>query len=331
MFNRARIILTLFYSAIFLACFWVFSFGLYAWMEKSFEVEVGEQMMQHPSPPGSDLGEIVIDINEKALDQLYFILVVLNTLFLTIIPMLSWFLTGQTLAPVQRAHEVQRQFVSDAAHELRTPLTIVQSEIEITLKKVRSADEYRAALASNRQEIIRLSELAERLLFLARHDDGQEQLVYASIDLTDLVGEVLAQHRTPLKEKDIALAFAPSEESVTVKGDRLLLARLFANLIDNAIKYTPCGGRIAATIDVQDAKASVEIADTGIGIAPDLHNKIFARFTRADASRGETKGYGVGLAICHAIAEKHGGTITVTSSPGQGSTFKVTLARTQST
>lgn len=327
MFSKARIRLTLLYSAVFLACFWAFSFGLYIWSERSFEVEIGEKMAQNTSAAGVDLGEIVIDINEVALDQLKFGLIMLNLLLLFIIPAVSWYLTGKAFEPVRKAHEMQRQFVADASHELRTPLTIVQSEMEMALKKERCAGEYRAVLQSSQQEIMRLSDLAERLLFLARHDDGQDKLVFESIDLTDLVSTVLAAHRTPLGEKGLFLAFNPPEESVTVEGDPLMLSRLFANLVDNAIKYTPNGGRIAVTIMVREAKVLVEIADTGIGLGPELHEKIFARFTRADASRGETKGHGLGLAICRAIAERHAGTITVASSPGQGSTFTVTLPR----
>ena len=329
MFSRTRIRLTLLYSAVFLACFWAFSLGVYEWVERSFEVEIGEKLMQRPSPEGTgaDLGEIVIDINETALDRLYFILGALNILLLPVIPAVSWVLTGSALEPVRKAHEMQRQFVSDAAHELRTPLTIVQGEMEMALNKERTPEDYRAVLTSGRQEILRLSDLAERLLFLARHDDGKDRLVFESVDLTDLVSAVLAAHRAPFAEKNLALKFNPPEESVAVEGDAQMLSRLFANLVDNAIKYTAGAGCIAVTIAAREAKAMVEIADSGIGIAPDLHEKIFARFTRADSSRGETKGHGLGLAICRAIAERHNGTIIVASSSGQGSVFKVTLPR----
>ena len=329
MFNEARIRLTLLYSTVFLACFWAFSFGLYTYTEQSFEVEVGEKMMQGASREGAgvDLGETVVDINETPLDRLYFILLVLNAVFLFIIPALSWVLTGKALQPVRKAHEIQRQFVSDAAHELRTPLTIMQSELEFALTTMRSPEDYRAVLASSRQEIERLSALAERLLFLARHDDGQDRLVFESVDLTDLVSTVLAAHRKPILEKGLSLAFNPPDESVTVRGDRLMLSRLFDNLVDNAIKYTPLGGGIAASITLQEKKAVVDIADTGIGIALEFRERIFTRFARADPSRGETKGHGLGLAISRVIAERHCGAISAASAPGQGSTFTVTLPR----
>ncbi len=327
MFDEARIRLTLLYSAVFLACFWAFSFGLYEYTEQSFEIEIGEKMMQRPSLEGANLGEIVVDINETALDRLYFILVVLNSLFLFIIPAISWVLTGRALEPVRKAHEMQRQFVSDAAHELRTPLTIVQGELEIALRNVRSPEEYRAVLASSQQEIERLSALAESLLFLARHDDGQDRLVFENIDLTDLVSTVLAAHRKPIFEKGLGLVFNPPDESVTVRGDPPMLSRLFRNLVDNAIKYTPPGGRIDASITLREKTAVVDITDTGIGIAPEFRERIFTRFARADASRGETKGYGLGLAISRASAVRHGGAITVAPAPGQGSTFTVILPR----
>ena len=329
MFDKARIRLTLLYSAVFLACFWAFSFGLYAYTEQRFEIEVGEKLMQRPSLGGAstDLGETVVDINETALDRLYFILVVLNALLLFIIPAISWVLTGKALEPVRKAHETQRQFVSDAAHELRTPLTIVQGELEVALMSARSTEDYRAVLASSRQEIERLSALAERLLFLARHDDGQDRPVFESVDLTDLVSTVLAAHRKPILEKGLDLVFNPPDDSVIVSGDRLMLSRLFDNLVDNAIKYTPPDGRIAASITLREKAATVDIADTGIGIALAFRERLFTRFARADPSRGETKGYGLGLAISRVIAERHGGAISAASTPGQGSTFTVTLPR----
>ena len=328
MFNRARIRLTVLYSLVFLACFWAFSIGLYELVQASFEVEIGEKLPQSSAPGvpgGADLGELVVDINEKPLDRLYSVLVWLNGIVAGVVPVLSWFLTGKALEPVRRAHEAQRQFVSDAAHELRTPLTIVLGEMEVALKKERSAGDYRAVLLSSQQEIARLSDLAERLLFLARHDDGKDTLVLESVDLTDLVSGVLAAHRQPIADKQLGLSFDPPEDSVTVEGDPLLLSRLVANLLDNAIKYTPRGGRITAGIRSEDSRVLIEIADTGIGLAKDWHEKIFARFTRADASRGETRGHGLGLAICRAIAERHNGAITVASSPGKGSTFTVSL------
>ena len=143
MFDTARVRLTLLYSAIFLACFWAFSFGLFTYTEQSFEVEIGEKIMQRPplESAGADPGETVVDINETALDRLYFILVVLNTLLLFIIPAICWVLTGKALEPVRKAHEMQRQFVSDAAHELRTPLTIVQGELEVALMSARSTED----------------------------------------------------------------------------------------------------------------------------------------------------------------------------------------------
>jgi signal transduction histidine kinase len=327
MFSQARVRLTLLFSAVFLICFWVFSTGLYLWVERSFEIEVGEKVaqIQRANVPSADPGETIVDINETALDQLYFVLVAMNLIMLLVIPAVSWILTGKALAPVRQAHERQRQFVADAAHELRTPLTILRSELEIALNKGRSADEYLSTLASSQQEIARLSDLTEKLLFLARHDDGQHSMDFAAVDLTDLLGRVLVAHRTLLVQKGLTLNFIPSEESVSVHGDAMLLTRLFANLIDNAIKYTASGGRIDVTVKGLDGRISVDVADTGIGIDPQHHQNIFARFTRIDASRGEAPGHGLGLAICRTIAERHHGSIKLVSEPRRGSTFTVVL------
>lgn len=269
--------------------------------------------------------EVVLDIHELALDRLEIALIVLNVVLLVVIPAVSWYLTGRALEPVRRSHDAQRQFVSDAAHELRTPLTIIQSEIEVALKQTRPIDDYRAALASNLQEVKRLAELVERLLFLAKDDDGIDKLHDKQVDLTDLLSTALALHRVPLEEKRLFLEFQPAEESVTVLGDEMMLSMMFGNLIDNAIKYTESGGTIAVAIHSRKPYVQVQIVDTGVGIAPELHGKIFDRFARADASRGQSKGHGLGLSICNAIAKRHRGSVSVNSTQGQGSTFTVVL------
>ncbi len=327
MFSKARVSLTRIYSIIFLSCFWIFSLGLFAWMEFSF---IDEESNKFANPSLSENADaawkgVVLDIHELALDRLEIALIVLNIVLLIVIPAVSWYLTGRALEPVRRSHEAQRQFVSDAAHELRTPLTIIQSEIEVALHQSRQSDDYRSALTSNLHEVKRLSELVERLLFLAKHDDGIHTLLDKQIDLTDLLSTVLALHRVPLEEKQILLEFNPAEDSVTVLGDETMLAMMFGNLIDNAIKYSGTGGRIAVTIRSRMPNVEVQIVDTGIGIASELHEKIFDRFTRADISRGQSKGHGLGLSICNAIANRHQGAVSVTSTPGHGSTFTVVL------
>ncbi len=327
MFRKARIRLTAQYSAVFLICFWAFSLGIKLWMDKFLEVDVGEALMKIPfiKLSGIDLGDVVPDINEAALDQLQFIMVILNLALLVIIPVLCWYLTGKVLEPVRQAHDAQRQFVSDAAHELRTPLTIIQGEIEVALKKARQPDEYRAVLASSRQELRHLAALSERLLFLARQDDGQEPLRREAIDLTDMVSSILASYRGPLAEKAISLRFVPAEDSISIAGDPMMLSRLISNLMDNAIKFTPRDGCITVTLSLAGKEAVIDVSDTGIGIAPEMQDKIFDRFARADDSRGETKGFGLGLSICRTIATRHGGAISVFSTPGKGSTFSLRL------
>ena len=326
MFSKARISLTWIYSLVFLACFWAFSLGLVAWMELSFHDDVSDQVVAKSSPEvaNADWRGVAVDLNEIALDRLEFSVVVLNVVLLFVIPSLSWYLTGKALEPVRRSHEAQRQFVSDAAHELRTPLTIIRSEIEMALKRERTSEDYGEALVSNLEEVTRLSELVERLLFLAKHDDEKDQSAFESIDLTDLLSSVLARYRIPFAERQLLLEFKPAEKSVLVLGDAIMLAMMFGNLVDNAIKFTEINGTITVSMELREAKVVIEIVDTGIGIAPEMQEKIFDRFTRADASRGQTKGHGLGLSICQAIAKCHHGIVSV-SSQGQGSTFAVVL------
>ncbi len=174
MFKQAQIKLTLLYSLLFLALFWVFSFGLYFWMNNSFGEGYISQVKQRQGRQEEEFDprsrDVVTIAGDVALDQLLRILLGLNAGLLLIIPIVSWFLAKRTLIPLQKIHEQQKQFVSDASHEMRTPLSIITGEIEVILDKNRSAEDYKKTLESTKEETNRLSKLAESLLFLAQAD-----------------------------------------------------------------------------------------------------------------------------------------------------------------
>ena len=217
-----------------------------------------------------------------------------------------------------------RRFAADAAHELRTPLTALKGGIEVSLRAARSADAYRQVLTSSLEEVERLIRLAEDLLLLSRSAAGPEsprgrvELEPLLLELFD-VGVRLAQGTgVSVRLNDVTPA--------TVRGDALALHRAVLNLIENAVKYTPAGGKVELSLATEDGHASLAVQDTGIGIAPEDAGRIFEPFLRLDAARArETGGAGLGLAIARAIVLAHGGTLALRSEPGAGSSFIVRL------
>lgn len=331
MFTKTRLKLTLFYSLLFLSLFWVFSFGLYYWMDRSFGEGYISQVRQRQAQQGQNIGEfddskttIVTIAGDVALNQLRNILIVLNGISLLVIPAISWYLAKKSLAPIQLAHEKQKQFVSDASHELRTPITIMIGEIDVALKKVRTVIDYQHILKSNKEELARLTSLVENLLFLAREDQNSMTTLSDTVDITDLLSELIAQFKPVYTKKHLSVHFQPAEKSIVIKGNTQLIRQLFFNLLDNAITYTD-KGEILITLAQEGKYAKVSIKDSGVGISQEHRAKLFDRFYRVDSARSETKGYGLGLAICLAIVKRHNGTITFISSPHKGSTFTVTL------
>jgi len=332
MFTKAHLKLTIFYSLFFFVLFWSFSLGLYVWMDRSLGESYINQIKEQHAQTGQNIGEfedekvaIVTIAGRVALNRLANILLILNTGLLLLVPLTSWFFARRTLAPIKQAHEQQKQFVSDASHELRTPLAIILGELEVALQKQRSNNYYRQILTSNKEELNRLSTLVENLLFLAREDQNKHNLQFETVDITDVVSSVIAHLNSEIKKKKLRINFQPPEENITVHGNASLLTQLFFNLIDNAIKYTPTKGIITVSLAKKNKIVEIAVKDTGIGIAPSMQEKIFERFYRADSARSETKGYGLGLAICQAIVKRHQGNLILHSEEGRGSTFIVSL------
>jgi heavy metal sensor kinase len=231
---------------------------------------------------------------------------------------------NHALARVEQSVGEMRQFSAALAHELRTPLAILRGEAELALTRTPSAAE-RERLVSQIDEYDRLTRLINQILTLARAEAGEISLARQPVDLAALGSDVVEQIEPVAAARGITLT-CHIVPAVSVEGDAGWLARLLLILLDNAIKFTPQGGRIAVAVSSANGMAQVSIADSGIGIAPEAMPRVFERFYRADASRSrQTDGAGLGLALAKWIAESHAATIDVTSTPGGGSTFTVTL------
>lgn len=232
---------------------------------------------------------------------------------------------NEMLRRLDSAFSEMRQFTADASHELQTPLTILRGEIEVALRVPRSAEEYTTIFKSALEEIERISNLVEGLLLLARADAGVLKMDQQTVDLGLVVDEVM-DSGSRLAQKKMVNFLVGHIEPLETTGDFVNLRRMFLNILDNGIKYTPSGGTIKISLEKKEASALISFKDTGIGVPPKEQLQIFQRFYRSPEARSKGEGgSGLGLSIARSIAEAHGGKIELESSPGRGSTFKVYL------
>ena len=228
-------------------------------------------------------------------------------------------LTKQAMQPVEASFQRLQQFTADASHELRSPLMAIKTNTQVALKYptgMRDGDlDKFGSIASATTQMTRLT---EDLLWLAR-TDGNDRQQWARIDLTQVLTEVLQAHQALALNKKIDLQMELSHE-LMVTGDQSQLLRVFTNLVENALHYTPDGGIVIIAAERIRQQLIVRVQDTGVGIAPEHLSKIFDRFWRADSSRTQwAGGSGLGLAIVQSIVVRHGGKITVSSELNRGS------------
>jgi heavy metal sensor kinase len=234
---------------------------------------------------------------------------------------------NELLSRLDQSFEGMRRFVADASHELRTPLSVIRGEADVALSQERSASEYRESLAIVLDESRRLSRLVDDLLNLARADSGRVKLQVEEFYFNELVADCCRALEPLAAARRIRLECA-GETDTPFRGDEQLLRRLVLNLLDNAIRYTPAGGTVAAAIEAEAHGVRLRISDTGPGIPADAASHIFERFYRVDRARTrEDGGFGLGLSIVKWIAETHHGAVELDSRPEQGTTFTVTLPR----
>jgi heavy metal sensor kinase len=237
---------------------------------------------------------------------------------------------NELLGRLDQSFAQQRQFMADASHELRTPLTVMRTAWEVTIQQPhREETEYREALAMLGEQMGRLMRIVEEMFTLARADAGQRALEQSDFYLEELVAETVRAAGVLAGRKNIAIEVAPTQESLYC-GDENLLRQMLLNLLDNAIKYTPPGGRVNVALAHKDSSYFINVCDTGSGIPAEAQAHIFERFYRADRARGHSdrangSGAGLGLSIAKWIAVAHGGSLTLQRSSDGGSTFVAVL------
>jgi heavy metal sensor kinase len=223
------------------------------------------------------------------------------------------------------------RFTADASHELKTPLMVLRAGVERALTHPDTPPDAIGALDETLEQINQMSEMVDNLLTLARADEGRAPLAVEECDLRELIAEASETAGMLAERGELVVTTTMPEEPVRLAVDRHRVRELLLNLVTNAVKYTPPGGRVDLELADRGTDVTIMVRDTGIGIAPGDLPHIFDRFWRADPARsrtGDRPGVGLGLAITKWIAEAHGGAITVQSRPGRGTLFTVTLPRT---
>ncbi len=235
-------------------------------------------------------------------------------------------LVGQSITPIEESMEQMRRFMADAAHELRTPLSVLRNRAEIALQQPRDGPAYVAALEGIEAESNRLSRIVDDLLTLARAEAGHRAVERSRSFLDDIVLDAADAARVVADRKGVSVELGEFEEAV-VDGDPHLLRQLVMILLDNAVKFTPVGGRVIVRIGSIDSLPSLTVADSGPGIPAEQLPHVFERFYRGDPARsrdnGGAGGSGLGLAIARWIADVHGATLTLASGTAGGTTATI--------
>lgn len=264
------------------------------------------------------------------LKMLLIMMIIISIIFLAIAAFVGHLLAGKVIIPIKQAFSRQREFVADASHELRTPLTLIQTSVDA----VQSDTDQKLSpfsiqvLDDMKSEIRRMAKLITDLLTLARADAGTTTIMKEKFDLVAAAEPLIRSLQSLAAAKTLQLEMS-GDETVPIMADRERICQLLLILVDNAIKYTPAGGRVdvllTRTVAPKPAVA-ITVHDTGEGIPENERKLIFERFYRIDKARSRGEGgTGLGLSIAKWIVDVHGGKIKVESTPGKGSSFIVNL------
>ncbi len=315
--RRARIRLTLLFIAMFAIVLAVFSVVFYV----AFAIVLQPDFDVAPELTSAQAAEAAYS---AAIGRVAVSLVVADAAAVVIVGIVAWVLARRALEPVRDAHVRQQRFVADASHETRNPLAAIKATTGAILEGERSPDELRAALRAVDTTVDRLIRLTGDLLVLARSTDPLAPSTRQPSDLSVIVTEAL-EHVTPHDQS--ARIHTVLEPDLPVNVDPDEIQRITHNLVENAVRY----GGPEVTINVRtwssDGEALLEVRDDGPGIAAADMDRIFDPFFRSAARSRDRDGVGLGLSIARDLARRNGGRLTVTSSPGTGTTFRLAMVR----
>jgi len=326
MFKSTTLRLTGWYLLILMSVSIIFSIIIFEVATSEIRVRLeGFQLNMQESidlkPPSNRIVDLrTLEIN-KTKANLSIELIYINILVLATGGIGSYYLARRSLRPIERAHDAQSRFTSDASHELRTPLAVMKTEIEVALRdKEATSDELREVLSSNLEEVDKLSKLSEMLLSLSRLEHNKLEL--KPINLAKIAHNIVKDSNLPASRLEI-----DSPKILMANGNETAVSDLIKILIDNALKYSPEKSQISISLSKSGQGPKFEITNSGPGIHPDKINHIFDRFYRADTSRtgGKKGGHGLGLALAKNIVELHNGELSVDSVINKKTSFTFIL------
>jgi heavy metal sensor kinase len=228
---------------------------------------------------------------------------------------------------LERAFRSQKQFIANASHELRTPLTTMEGQLEVSLMKPRSPEEYRQTLAAALDEVRALRVTTNNLLFLTKAEADSLALEKRPVRIDEVLLAALEEARRRYPQRSVEIEYAeipPDENALMIDGNEDLLRNAFLNLIENAVKYSPEGSPSRVSVEAGGRTVAVRVTDTGSGIAPEDMPRIFEPFFRSTRTQS-VPGSGIGLTLVKAIVERHAGTLQIRSAPDQGTEVRVVL------
>lgn len=231
---------------------------------------------------------------------------------------------NDALDRLERGNRALAMFAADASHELRTPIAAICSELEVALRRPRTPEDWEQSARTSLDELRRLARVTDSLLRFAQADAAHTPIT-GDVELASLVDDVAEMHAAAARAAGVELAVRGGTD-VQVRGDADMLSTAISNLVANAIRYTPRGGSITASVELGDGAAHVHVDDTGRGLAPGELEAIFTPFARgAQAKTADAAGLGLGLPIARRIAERHGGAIAAENRPTGGARFSLRL------
>lgn len=334
MFERARLKLTARYLLIIMAVSVMFSIAFYHASTREIERVITKiQTLQgYPNNQKADQKQLESNFGptlvylEASKKEILIFLYFVNAWIFFFAGLAGYFLAGKTLHPIKVMIEEQNQFVSSASHELRTPIATLRAEMEGSLLERHISDkEARKLIKSNLEELGTLQALTNNLLQLAQIHNIHLKEKMQIVSLSKIISTAQKKVNSLAKGKNIKIINKSKDNKI--HGDSATLTEVFVTILDNAIKYSPSKTKINISSIQKRNSVKINITDQGKGISPTDLPHIFDRFYRADNSRSQTEGYGLGLSIAKKIIEKHNGTIAVKSTEGRGSTFTIAIPK----
>jgi two-component system sensor histidine kinase CiaH len=313
-FWKATVQLTIKYSLIFFVFIWLFSGGIYVWVNNSLgegyvnRINSVLEQQHSTSTQQAEISDSAASVAaDITLDRLRNILIAVNAAALFAVPLIAYIISKRTLTPLIESQRSQQRFVANASHELRTPLAVMLAELDWAGKKERSLAEYKTTVADTKNEVRHMNSLVASLLTLARLSD-KTTLTKESVAIDPLVKRVIAQSERSAKVRSLHLKADLQAHAVT--GDSRLLDIVFRNLIDNAIKYAKSNTAVDIETRTMNNATTIIFRNETDHISSDQLAHLFDRFYQGEIHHG-SEGFGLGLAIVKQIIEAHGGSIDV--------------------